>query len=120
MDRTPCFHTLAATAHAAAVDRLDAQGGAIDEELRNDMQRALAGLQGHVPSYITNGTRTREVLSSAADEVLVALDYMECAEALMLALKDSKCPLVAKLRGALIERYVRQNADELLAVRGRA
>ena len=100
------------------VERADAGLEDIHAELTNDMQRALAGLQGHVPGFDGYGLRPREVLKSAADEVVSALDHMTCAEVLMLALKDSACPLVAKLRHAVIDRYVENNADVIAEVRG--
>lgn len=118
MDRTPCFNTLAAERHLGRKDAADAVMADLHAELTNDMQRALAGLQGHVPSFNGFGAMPREVLASAADEVIEALDHMTCAEALMLVLKDSACPLVAKLRLAVIDRYVENNADSIAEARG--
>ena len=118
MDRTPCFNTLAATRHLDRIDAANASLEDIQAELTRDMQRALAGLQAHVPGYAFGGSTAREVLQSAADEVQATLDYMECAQALMLALKDSTCPLVAKLRTAVVERYVKDTAERLADVRG--
>jgi len=120
MDRTPCFNTLSAERHLRLVEKADASLADLHAELTNDMQRALAGLQNAVPSF-AGGTSTalpREVLKSAADEVVEALDYMETAEALMLVLKDSACPLVAKLRRAVVDRYVESNADSIAEARG--
>lgn len=120
MDRTPCFNTLAATKHIAKIERADAGLEDIHAELTNDMQRALAGLQNAVPSF-AGGTSTavpREVLRSAADEVYSALDFCEVMGELMLALKDSECPLVAKLRLAVIKRYVNETADCIAEARG--
>lgn len=120
MDRTPCFNTLAAERHNAKADAADAVMADLHAELTNDMQRALAGLQNAVPSF-AGGTSTglpREVLKSVADEVIEALDRMACAEALMLVLKDSACPLVAKLRHAVVAGYVENNLDSIAEARG--
>ena len=120
MDRTPCFNTLATNRHLARKDAADSALADLHAELTNDMQKALAGLQNAVPSF-AGGTSTalpREVLKSAADEVVEALDYMEPAEALMLVLKHSACPLVAKLRRAVVDRYVESNVDSIAEARG--
>ena len=120
MDRTPCFNTLATNRHLAGKEAADSALEDLHAELTNDMQKALAGLQNAVPSF-AGGTSTalpREVLKSAADEVVEALDYMETAAALMLVLKDSACPLVAKLRRAVVDRYVESNVDSIAEARG--
>jgi hypothetical protein len=103
--------------------RIDAAGDvqdqidAIHDELENDMRRALSGLQSSVPST-RFGVNRREVLSSAAEEVLVALDNMEVSEALMVALASSACPHVAKLRKLVIERYAKDTAEYIAEARG--
>lgn len=120
MDRTPCYNTLAAEQYLARKEAADSALEDLHSELANDMRRALAGMQNAVPSF-AGGTSTAlplEVLKSAADEVVEALDYMETAEALMLVLKDSACPLVAKLRRAVVDRYVESNADSIAEARG--
>ena len=120
MDRTPCFNTLAADRQNAKIESADAELAEIHAELTNDMQRALSGLQNAVPSF-AGGTSTglpREVLRSAADEVHSALDFCEVMGELMLVLKDSACPLVAKLRKSLVKRYVNENADYIAEARG--
>lgn len=120
MDRTPDFYTLAENAHAASLDRLEAGAEALEEEMRRDMTRALSGLQAHVPGVMWSATTGgREVLTSAADEVIDALDHMECAEALMLVLRGSACPLVAKLRHLVVSRYAHDMADALAPLRNR-
>ena len=118
MDRTPCFNTLAANKQIAKIERADAGLEDLHAELTNDMQRALAGLQTHVPGFDGYGPMPVERLKSTADEVISALDHMTCAEVLMLVLKDSTCPLVAKLRHAVIDRYVADNADSIAEARG--
>lgn len=120
MDRTPCFNTLAANKQIAKIERADAALEDLHAELTNDMQRALAGLQNAVPSF-AGGTSTglpREVLRATADEVYGTLDFCEVMGELMLALKDSTCPIVAKLRHAVIKRYVNENADSIAEARG--
>ena len=118
MDRTPCFNTLAADRRLRLVERADAGLEDIHAELTNDMQRALAGLQSQVPGFDGYGSVPREQPKSAADEVVQAIDRAPCAEALMLVLKDSTCPLVAKLRLAVIDGYVANNADSIAEARG--
>lgn len=118
MDRTPCFNTLVTNQHLARKEAADSALEDLHAELANDMQKALAGLQTHVPGFYGFGSMPREVLKSAADEVVEALDYMETAEALMLVLKDSACPLVANLRRAVVARYVESNADSIAEARG--
>lgn len=116
MDRTPCFNTLAADRHLRLVEASSLED--IHAELTNDMQRALAGLQSHVPGFDGFGSMPREQPKSPADEVISALDRMTCAEALMLVLKDSACPLVAKLRRDVVAGYVANNADSIAEARG--
>lgn len=118
MDRTPCFNTLSAERHLRLVDKAEASLADLHAELTNDMQRALAGLQSHVPGFDGYGSVPVERPKSTADEVISALDRMTCAEALMLVLKDSSCPLVAKLRLAVIDGYVANNADSIAEARG--
>lgn len=123
MDRTPCFNTLAADQHQRQIDAAAARGerfADLQNSLENDMRKALSGLISFVPgTQIVQGTLSRrEVLRSAAEEVLEGLDHMAAMEALMLALKDSACPLVGKLRGALIDAYVRVVADDVAEARG--
>lgn len=123
MDRTPCHHTLATRQHQRTIDADAARGerfAELQNELAHEMRKALSGLTSFVPgTQIVQGTLSRrEVLRSAAEEVLEGLDHMACMEALMLALKDSACPLVGKLRGALIDAYVRDNADDVAEARG--
>ena len=118
MDRTPCFNTLAADRQNAKIACADAELAEIHAELTNDMQRALAGLQTHVPGFDGFGSVPREVPKSPADQVVSAMDRMACAEALMLVLKDSTCPLVAKLRREVVAGYVAENVDYIAEARG--
>lgn len=120
MDRTPCFHTAETRRHLGRIEAADSALEELHAELTNDMQRALAGLQNAVPSF-AGGTSTglpREVLRATADEVYGTLDFCEVMGELMLALKDSTCPIVAKLRHAVIKRYVNENADSIAEARG--
>ena len=115
MDRTPCFNTLATNRHLASKDAADSELEDLHAELTNDMERALAGLQTHVPGFDwrTSDGLPRETLKPAADAAVRVMDRMTCAEALMLVLKDSACPLVAKLRRAVVEGYVAENVDSI-------
>ena len=123
MDRAPCYNTLAANRHQFSIDADAARGerfADLQAELGNDMRKALSGLTSFVPgTQMQQSTLSRrEVLRSAAEEVTEGLDHMGAMEALMLALKDSACPLVGKLRGALIDAYVLDNADNVAEARG--
>lgn len=118
MDRTTCFNTLAADRHLRLVERADAGLEDLHAELTNNMERALAGLQTHVPGFDGFCSVPREALKSPADQVVQAIDRAPCAEALMLVLKDSACPLVAKLRREVIAGYVAENADYIAEARG--
>lgn len=118
MDRTPCFNTLVTNQHLARKEAADSALEDLHAELANDMQKALAGLQKHVPGFDGYGSVPREVLKSPADQVVSAIDRMTCAEALMLVLKDSACPLVAKLRREVVAGYVAENADYIAEARG--
>ena len=120
MDRPPCFNTLVTNRHLAGKDAADSALEDLHAELTNDMERALAGLQTHVPGFDcrTRDGLPREALKSAADAAVEVMDRMTCAEALMLVLKDSACPLVAKLRRAVVEGYVAENVDSIADARG--
>lgn len=123
MDRTPCFNTLAADQNQRQIDAAAARGEAhalLQAELHTAFLRGMAGVTSAVPSYqlTQHGMLPREITSSVADEVVQALDTMECAEALMAVLKDSVCPLVAALRASLAAQYVADNADALAEARG--
>lgn len=120
MDRTPCFNTLAADRRLRLVERADAGLEDIHAELTNDMERALAGLQNAVPGFdgCTRDGLPREVLKSAADEVLSAMDRMECLEAIMAGLKDGEGPHWERARRVVVDGYVANNADSIAEARG--
>jgi len=123
MDRAPCYNTLAANQHQRTIDADAARGerfGELQAELAHDMTKALAGLQNAVPGYM-GGSRTaapREVLRGTADAVYDTLDTQAVLGELMLVLKDSACPLVAKFRKAVIDRYVTDTAEGIAEARG--
>ena len=118
MDRTPCFNTLVTNRHLAGKEAAASALEDLHAELANDMQRALAGLQGHVPSFNGLGAMPREVLKSAADEVYSALDFCEVMGALMLGLKDGEGSHWAELRRLVVKRYVNETADSIAEARG--
>ena len=113
MDRTPCFNTAETRFHLGRIEAADSALEDLHAELTNDMERALSGLQTHVPGFDGYGDLPREQPISAADAAVQAMDRMTCAEALMLVLKDSTCPLVAKLRREVVAGYVANNADSI-------
>lgn len=102
--------------------RNDARIEALNEELEHAMTHGLAGFAAGVPSYRFGSGGTHfvkvETTQTAADAVLEALQSLEPMHALMMALKDSACPLVAKLRAEVVKQYVADNAEGIDAARG--
>lgn len=100
----------------------DARIAAIAEELQHAMTKGLAGFAAGVPSYRFGSDGTHfvkvETTQTAADAALEAMQSLEPAHALMMALKDSACPLVAKLRAEVVKQYVADNAEGIDAARG--
>ena len=100
----------------------DARIAAIAEELHHAMTQGLAGFVAGVPSYRMGSdgafSRKVETTQTAADAILETLQSLEPMHALMMALKDSSCPLVAKLRAAVVKQYVADNAEGIDAARG--
>lgn len=94
----------------------------LNEELEHAMTQGLAGFVAGVPSYRMADAITLfkkvETTQTAADAVLESLQSLEPAHALMMCLKDSACPLVAKLRAAVVKQYVADNAEGIDAARG--
>jgi len=102
--------------------RNDERVRSLNEELEHAMTQGLAGFAAGVPSYRFGSDGTHfvkvETTQTAADAVLEALQSLEPAHALMMALKDSACPLVAKLRAEVVKQYVNDNAECIDAARG--
>ena len=102
--------------------RNDERVRSLNEELEHAMTQGIAGFAAGVPSYRFGSGGTHfakvETTQSAADAVLDALQSLEPAHALMMALKDSACPLVAKLRAEVVKQYVADNAEGIDAARG--
>lgn len=102
--------------------RNDARIEALNEELEHAITQGLAGFVAGVPSYRFGSDgrflQNVETTQTAADAVLEALQSLEPAHALMMCLKDSACPLVAKLRAAVVKQYVADNAEGIDAARG--
>ena len=94
----------------------------LNEELEHAITQGLAGFAAGVPSYRFGSGGTHfvkvETTQTAADAVLEALQSLEPMHALMMALKDSACPLVAKLRAEVVKQYVADNAEGIDAARG--
>ena len=101
--------------------RNDERVRGLNEELEHAMTQGLAGFAAGVPSYRFGSDGTHfvkvETTQTAADAVLEALQSLEPAHALMMALKDSACPLVAKLRAEVVKQYVADNAEGIDAAR---
>jgi len=101
--------------------RNDERVRSLNEELEHAMTQGLAGFAAGVPSYRFGSDGTHfvkvETTQTAADAVLEALQSLEPAHALMMALKDSACPLVAKLRAEVVKQYVADNAEGIDAAR---
>ena len=102
--------------------RNDERVRSLNEELEHAITQGLAGFVAGVPSYRFGSDGTHfvkvETTQTAADAVLEALQSLEPAHALMMALKDSACPLVAKLRADVVKQYVADNAEGIDAARG--
>lgn len=119
---THCPITAAEDAARATIEANDARIAAIAEELHHAMTQGLAGFAAGVPSYRFGSDgrflQNVETTQTAADAVLEALQRLDAAHALMMCLKDSACPLVAKLRAAVVKQYVADNAEGIDAARG--
>lgn len=101
--------------------RNDERVRGLNEELEHAITQGIAGFAAGVPSYRFGSDGTHfvkvETTQTAADAVLEALQSLEPAHALMMALKDSACPLVAKLRAEVVKQYVADNAEGIDAAR---
>lgn len=101
--------------------RNDERVRSLNEELEHAITQGIAGFAAGVPSYRFGSDGTHfvkvETTQTAADAVLEALQSLEPAHALMMALKDSACPLVAKLRAEVVKQYVADNAEGIDAAR---
>jgi len=117
----------------ARTEANDARIAAIAEELHHAMTQGLAGFVDEVPSFtvVTRNTgefdddgypiyvyENNKADQSAADAVFEALPSSGPTHALMMCLKDSACPLVAKLRAEVVKQYVADNAEGIDAARG--
>jgi hypothetical protein len=121
---THCHIAAAEDAARATTEANDARIAAIAEELTHAMTQGLAGFAAGVPSYrsfydpgFAEAAKV-ETTQTAGDGVLEALQSLEPMHALMMALKDSACPLVAKLRAEVVKQYVADNAEGIDAARG--
>jgi len=102
----------------AARDAADDELAAIGAELRTKMAQALSGFISTVPSFrIVSMSQTIECESIVADEVSEALQEMEPMHYLLMALKDSPCPLVSKLRVSIINQYAHSTAERVAEAR---
>jgi hypothetical protein len=104
--------------------RNDERVRSLNEELEHAMTQGLAGFAAGVPSYrsfydpgFAEAAKV-ETTQTAGDGVLEALQSLEPMHALMMCLKDSACPLVAKLRAEVVKQYVADNAEGIDAARG--
>jgi len=97
-----------------ACESADEQYTQIGLELAESMRQALSGFRSTVPSYRKNHHgQPVEYESIVADEVSEALCHLTPMHALMMALKDSACPLVATLRKAINDQYVLATVDAI-------
>jgi hypothetical protein len=102
----------------AARDAADNELAAVSAELRTKMAQALSGFISTVPSFrIVSMSQTIECESIVADEVSEALQEMEPMHYLLMALKDSPCPLVSKLRVSIINQYAHSTAERVAEAR---
>lgn len=116
---THCPITAAEDAARSTIEANDARIAAIAEELHYAITQGLAGFAAGVPSYVIWSAWSKsETTQTAADAVLEALQSLDPMHALMMCLKDSACPLVAKLRAEAVKQYVADNAEGIDAARG--
>lgn len=120
---TPDYNVISARGNQRHIDASLDAGEAfaeVQEGLRLDMLNAMSGLKSFVTSYRRGsfmGTPF-EIQSSVAEEVLVALDDVEACEALMLAIKESACPLMSKARLVIAKAYAKNTAEGVYEARG--
>ena len=100
--------------------RNESQIAAMQAELRVTMAAAMNGTASAVPSYRRSHESMQliETTLSPIDAVLEALDSMECAELLAMALAHSTCETVRALKVKLADRYARDNCEEIAQARG--
>ena len=102
--------------------RNDERVRSLNEELEHAITQGLAGFAAGVPSYRFGSDGTHfvkvETTQTAADAVLEALQSLEPAHALMMLLKESPCPMAAKLRASITKQYVADNAEGIDEARG--
>lgn len=123
MDRTPCFNTLAAIQHQKRIDAAAADGEAVavvHEELRVAMLAAMQLVTNKVPGYATHSGVHTETERPYVEELIDTLDHVEPLEQFLRVLKDSECPMVARLRLSLADVYARTTVDGVALARGLA
>ena len=119
----PCLITAAENAYVRRTERRAMQAEQIEEnvcaELRADMTKALAGQQEFVPTWALNLDRNMpaEKLQTSFDAVIEALDFQEVGAHFLNVLAKSECPHVAALKAQIIEAYLAQNVDDIVAAR---
>ena len=119
----PCLITATENAYVRRTERRAMQAEQIEEnvcdELRADMTKALAGQQEFVPTWTLNLDRSMpaEKLQTAFDAVVEALDFQEVGAHFLNVLAKSECPHVAAFKAQIIEAYLAQNVDDIVAAR---
>ena len=95
------------------------QAGDIEAEMLEAITLGMSGLAQTVPAYrLDRGLNYVEAPSTVADEVMEALEYPQAMHDLLMVLKDSACPLVAKLRRAVADQYIKSNSAGVSQARG--
>lgn len=123
MDRTPCFNTLAARQQQR---RIDARAAHADvhamayQELRMAMLSAMQLAINKVPGYAQSRKIYTETERPYVEELIDTLDHVEPLEQFLRVLKDSECPMVAKLRVSLADVYARTTVDGVVQARSYA
>lgn len=109
-----------ASRHYEAVDELNnslAQAKeAFSETTRKAFDAAYKGQQTMV-EWVQHGGGSRIRVQPARDALYEELDYLGPQFAFWRVLAESKCPLVAELKKAVVESYIERWADEVAEMR---
>lgn len=124
MDRIPCLNTAAARQEQRRIDARAAQADVralTYQELRMAMLSAMQLAITKVPGYcVSHAGAYTESERPYVEELIDALDRVEPLEQFLRVLKDSECPMVAKLRVSLADVYARTTVDGVVQARSYA
>lgn len=117
----PCLITAAENAYVRRTEKRQMAADQVEEavcdELRADMNKALEGRQEFVPTWTLHNGMAREKLQTAFDAVVEALDYQDVGAQFLKVLAQSECPHVKAFKEVVINAYLAQNVDDIVAAR---